>query len=165
MEPHLSVCDPSTVSRIVSIDFPTLAETEGVRAELRRLSDEGLVAPEDVAIVVKGADGRIEVRQARQLSVGEGLVGGGTFGLLVGLALALPVGGALLGVAAGGAVGARDTGLPDERVAKLGERLDAGHAALVTLVPDGQVGVLEELARRYGGEAVVAAVPAPAPAL
>ena len=80
--------------------------------------------PEDAAIVVRSGTGRLELHQTHQLAAGEGIVAGGAVGLVAGLLLGGPVFGAFVGMSGGGAFGARDTGLDDDRLRELGESLD-----------------------------------------
>jgi uncharacterized membrane protein len=108
--------------------------------------------PKDAAVVVRGADGRIQLHQTHQTSIGEGAIVGGTAGLLAGLLVGLPVAGALAGLVGGGGFGARDTGIPDEQLRALGKSLDADQAVLCVLVePDGASALTAAL-EPFGGE-------------
>jgi len=102
-------------------------------------------------IVRREPNGRIELHQTRESSVGEGAVAGGTVGLLAGLLLGLPVGAAVAGVLAGGGLGARDTGVENSRLRELGERLEAGHALLCLLVQPAAVSEVSTLLEPFGG--------------
>jgi uncharacterized membrane protein len=64
--------------------------------------------------------------------------------------LGLPIGGALLGLAGGAALGLRDTGIPDSRMRKLGQELQTGQALLCILVDEDALAVLREALGRYG---------------
>jgi uncharacterized membrane protein len=50
----------------------------------------------------------------------------------------------------GGVWGARDTGVPDERLQELGRSLTPGRALLCVLVDSGDAGVVREALRPYG---------------
>ena len=128
---------------------------------MRALGGEDGVSVEDAAVVVRMADGRLELHQTKELAAGEGAVAGGSVGLVAGLLLGGPVGGALVGIVAGGGWGLRDTGIPDDRLRQLGEKLEPGHAVLCVLVADGLPRVREGLAPY--GEAVEAELSPPAP--
>jgi uncharacterized membrane protein len=141
--------------RFVAAAYGSLAEAD---AALRAAEEVDL---HDAAIVVRDANGRIDLRQMRETSIGEGAVAGGTVGLLAGLFLGLPVGAALAGLLAGGGFGARDTGIANDRLRKLGEGLQPGHAVVCVLVDEEKLpGVVERLVA-HGGEAVDTAVPPP----
>ncbi|HEY2319109.1 MAG TPA: DUF1269 domain-containing protein [Solirubrobacteraceae bacterium] len=136
---------PASTS-FVAVGFQSAADAEAALPEVREIQ----VPIRDAAVVVRTEAGRIELQQTRELAVGEGLVGGGTVGLIAGLLLGLPVGGALLGLAGGALAGLRDRGIPDSRLRALGADLQPGHAVLCVLVdPDGLVPAREALSR-YG---------------
>jgi uncharacterized membrane protein len=130
----------------VAVAFDTTAEAE---QGLRTVEALDGVSVRDAAVVVRTEAGRIELHQAREISAGEGAVTAGSVGLVAGLLLGIPVGGALLGIVGGGGWGLRDTGIPDDRLRALGETLEPGHAVLCVLVGDGLPRVREALSR-YG---------------
>src|SRR3977135_1584701 len=119
---------------------------------LRDLADEGALALEDVAVVVKHKDGRVELQQQESLSAGDGLISGGTIGLLIGLAFCLPVAGSLIGMLGGGALSLNDSGISDSRMRRFGEELPSGHCALFALVEDADWAVLRERLQPSDGE-------------
>jgi uncharacterized membrane protein len=103
---------------------------------LSDLADDHVLALKDAAVVARRGDadgGAVEVHQARGLATGEGIVGGGTIGLLVGLAVGLPVAAALTGMAGGAGIAAIDTGIDDGELHRLGEQLPGGGAAVAAL--------------------------------
>ena len=152
---------PEAAPTFLAVAFDTAAEAaEGLKA-VRALGGEDGVSVEDAAVVVRMADGRLELHQTKELAAGEGAVAGGSVGLVAGLLLGGPVGGALVGIVAGGGWGLRDTGIPDDRLRQLGEKLEPGHAVLCVLVADGLPRVRESLAPY--GEAVEAELSPPAP--
>ncbi len=117
----------------------------------------------DAAVVVKQPGGHLDLYQTRGTSIGEGAVAGGTVGLLAGLLFGLPVAAGLIGLAAGGGWGSRDTGIPDDRLRQLGRELEPQHAVLCVLVEPATLPLLEERLAPYGGDAVDVAVTPPAP--
>jgi uncharacterized membrane protein len=120
--------------RFLAVAFDTAAAAEAALPTVRALDHEQDVCVRDVAVVICTEGGRVELQQTRELAAGEAIVGGGTAGLVAGLLLGLPVGGALLGLAGGTLFGLRDTGLPDDRLRELGKDLQPGHAMLCVLV-------------------------------
>jgi uncharacterized membrane protein len=124
--------------------------------------------------VIKRVDGRVELQQTHGLAAGEGMVSGGAIGLLLGLALAVPVAGALVGLAGGAGLAALDRGISDEHMRKLGETIARGHAVLFALVENVDWDKLGDGLAVGGGELVVSEVddevlallgaPPPAPA-
>ncbi|HTR32269.1 MAG TPA: DUF1269 domain-containing protein [Gaiellaceae bacterium] len=129
-------------------------------------ADEALAAaetlkPADAVLVRRTPDGRIDLHQTRQKSVGEGAITGGTVGLLAGLLFGVPVGVSLAGLLGGGIFGARDTGIKDARLRELGERLEVGEAMVCVLVADDARAATCEALGAYGAVETVEAAPAP----
>lgn len=135
-------------STLIAAAYPDADRADEALERIRHLD-----AVKDAAVVLRGADGGVELRQARQPAVGEALVAGGTIGFLVGLALGGPIGGAVAGLAGGAAAGARDRGIPDERMRRFGRELRPGCAAVFALVED--VGRVQALLEPYEGELAV----------
>ena len=94
--------------------------------------------------------GHIELHQTKELSAGDGAVAAGTVGLVAGLLLGIPVGGALVGLIGGGGWGMRDTGIPDDRLRDLGRDLEPEHAVLCLLVDDAGLAHARESLAPYG---------------
>jgi uncharacterized membrane protein len=120
--------------RLVVILFEDAEHATGALAALADLADDRVLTLADAAVVVRrraddGGAGAVEVRQAKELAAGEGVVGGGAVGLLVGLATGLPVAAALVGMAGGAGIAALDTGIPNDELRRVGESLGAGGAA------------------------------------
>jgi uncharacterized membrane protein len=61
-----------------------------------------------------------------------------------------PVGGALLGMLGGGIWGARDTGVPDDRLRELGESLAPGRALLCVLLKVDDAAAARDALAPYG---------------
>jgi uncharacterized membrane protein len=145
------------------------AQFVAVAYESHERANQGLTAVEelrgvvDAVVVVKQPGGHIDLHQTRGTSAGEGAVAGGTVGLLAGLLLGVPVGAALAGILAGGAFGLRDTGIPDERLRKLGQDLTPEQAVLCVLVEPAELPQLRGALGPYGGEVVEAGVSSVAP--
>jgi uncharacterized membrane protein len=152
---------PESAPTFLAVAFDTVAGAEEGLKAVRVLAGEDGVSVEDAAVVVRTAGRRLELHQTKELAAGEGAVAGGSVGLVAGLLLGGPVGGALVGIVAGGGWGLRDTGIPDDRLRQLGEKLEPGHAVLCVLVADGLPRIREGLAPY--GEAVEAELSPPAP--
>jgi uncharacterized membrane protein len=141
--------------RFVAVVYEDLPQAE------RALAAVEPVDPVDAAIVVRDHQGRIQLRQTRDRSIGESSVAGGTVGLLAGLLFGIPVGAALLGLLAGGGLGLHDRGIKDDRLRELGQTLHSDQAVLCVLVsPDAFADVQDRIAP-YGGEAIDTGVELP----
>jgi uncharacterized membrane protein len=148
------VADPA---RLVVVSCVSRAEAERALDALR----ERAVKLLDAAVVTRLESGRVELHQTHQVAAGEGVVAGGTVGFVAGMLLGGPIGGALLGMLGGGIWGARDTGVPDERLRELGESLAPGGALLCALVQADAADAAREALAPYGevADAEAPAVP------
>jgi uncharacterized membrane protein len=117
-----------------AFDGPLRAQ-EALLAAMRLVGRKQLEL-EDAAIVTRVGQ-RIRITQTRDVSPGQGAVGGAWLGILAGLFLGPggPLVGGALGAAAGGLFGKlRDYGIDDDRMRAMGEELADGEAALFLLV-------------------------------
>jgi uncharacterized membrane protein len=147
--PHGPRRTPFTV-KFVAVAFDTAADAEAALPTVRALEHEHHLSVRDAAVVICTASGRIELQQTKEVAAGEAIVGGGTAGLVAGLLLGVPVGGALLGLAGGTLFGLRDTGIPDDRLRELGRDLQPGHAVLCVLVDPAGIDRTRAALSRYG---------------
>src|SRR5262245_17969882 len=98
-------------TRFAVVAYSDRAKAEEALKEVERLAHSKQVRLADAAIVVKAEDGRLELYQTHEVSVGQGTITGGVAGFLLGFVLGGPVGGAIVGMVGGGAYGAFDTGI------------------------------------------------------
>lgn len=151
-------------ARLLVVVYPDAATAQAALAVLATLSGERALTLDDAAVVVRtlnddGDAGPVKIDQTRELAPAEGVVGGGTIGLLLGLALGVPVVGTLAGMAAAGiGAAAVDIGIEDAQLRRLGRQLGAGHAALVALVDDCDWDRLGAELAPYGGTVLVSEV-------
>ncbi|MCF8133852.1 MAG: DUF1269 domain-containing protein [Synechococcus sp. Tobar2m-G35] len=136
------------MGQLIVLGFDKAEEAEDVRRELAALQQEHLIALEDAVVVVRGDEGKVELRQAVNLTAA-GAVSGGFWGTLVGLIFLNPLLGAAVGAGVGAASGAlTDLGINDGFLREVGDTLTAGSAALCLLVKEATVDrVVEELRR------------------
>ncbi|MGA9858022.1 MAG: DUF1269 domain-containing protein [Solirubrobacteraceae bacterium] len=140
----------SSPTSFLAVVFASSDGAHDAMADIGRWGSDQDVDLRDSAVVSRTPGGDIDLDQSREVSAGDGLVSVGTAGLVAGLLLGLPIGGALLGLAGGAALGLRDTGIPDSRMRKLGEELQPGQALLCVLVDEDALGQLREALGRYG---------------
>jgi uncharacterized membrane protein len=122
------------VSDLVVISFPSEDLAFQLRAELVKLQKEYLIEMEDVVIVTKDADGKVKLHQPVSLTA-MGAVGGGFWGMLVGMLFLNP----LLGMAVGAGAGAlsgklSDIGINDQFMKDLAASFQPGTSAVFVLV-------------------------------
>jgi uncharacterized membrane protein len=122
------------MSDLIIVAFPDEATAFEARAELVKLQKEYLIEMEDVVIITRSEDGKVQLHQAVNL-VGAGAIGGSFWGGLMGLLFLNP----LLGVAVGAGAGAMsgwltDVGIKDDFLKDVGASLDRGGAAVAVLI-------------------------------
>ncbi|MEN9217331.1 MAG: DUF1269 domain-containing protein [Gloeomargarita sp. HHBFW_bins_162] len=140
------------MSELIAIAYDDMYKAEEVRLALIKLQKEHLIELEDAAVVVKDKEGKVQLKQAVNLT-GMGAVSGGFWGMLIGTLFFMPLAGLAIGAATGAISGAlTDIGVDDDFMRELGETMCPGTSALFILVrkftPDK---VLEEIAP-YGGK-------------
>lgn len=138
------------MSNLIVISFPTEELAFEMRAKLAKLQKEYLIDMEDVVIVTKDDAGRVKLHQPVSLTA-LGAVGGGFWGMLVGMLFLNP----LLGMAVGAGAGAlsgklSDIGIDDTFMKDLGDSFQPGTSAIFVLVrkatPDKVLEALGEFA-------------------
>lgn len=140
----------------VASAHPGRDEAETALRALEDLAAEGSLRLADAAVVVKTDAGHVELHQRRDISPGEGAVGGGVAGVLAGLVLGFPLALPAAGAALGAGLGAFDRGIDDGRMRRLGAELEPGQAALCALVDDAEWAVVRQRMSPLVGELLVA---------
>ncbi len=121
-------------------------------AALKQARDEKRLAFEDAAVLRKGDDGKLDVKETNDAGALRGAAIGGVIGGVVGLVLG-PL--AVATAAAGAAFGAlvdklHDAGIDDAKLKNLGEGLQAGTGAVVVLTVPEQAPVAAKILQEAG---------------
>ena len=133
-------------SQIVALAFEGEHLAEGMLKTIQSMQERGLLKVEDAVIASKGVSTHIEIKQTHS-EKGKFALRGSGVGLLAGLLL----GGPIVGLAAGAAIGAiggsmKDYGIEDKFIEQISKGLHANSSALFLMVSDVQgEKVLEEL--------------------
>lgn len=136
---------------LIVVTYDGELKAEEVRLDFLKMQKSYLVSLEDAVVVVKTANGKVKLHQMYHLTA-SGAVGGGFWGMLVGLIFLNPLLGLVVGAGAGAVAGAlSDVGINDDFMKQLGKNLQPGTSALFVLVhSDLTDKVLDEL-RGTGG--------------
>ena len=122
------------MSNLVVIGFDDETTAFAMRAELAKMQKEYLIEMEDVVVVTKDENDKVQLHQAMNLTAA-GAVGGSFWGLLIGMIFLNPLVGAAVGAGAGAISGKlSDIGVDDKFMKDLGESFKPGTSALFVLV-------------------------------
>jgi len=134
------------MSQLLVITFED-RETAGQAAErLKGINKAHAVSIKDMAVVEKDADEKVHVHHGLDTATAGGAIGGGVLGLLLGLVF-FPIGGLLIGAAAGALIGRSLHHNVDKKLIEdVTNDLTANSSALFVLgdgTPSAVVGALE----------------------
>ena len=122
------------MSNLIVISFPEEQLAFEMRAALAKLQKEYLIEMEDVVVVTKDDSGKVKLHQATNLTA-MGAVGGGFWGMLIGMIFLNPLLGAAVGAGAGALSGRfTDLGIDDKFMKDLSESFKPGCSAIFILV-------------------------------
>jgi uncharacterized membrane protein len=139
-------------STLVAIAYPDVNTAVTVRDKLIDMQRQNLVTLEDAAVAEKMPDGKIKLRQVKNMT-GRGAAWGAIWGGLIGLVFLGPFLGAAVGAAAGAAGGAvTDAGVDDRFMRELSLKLQPGGAALFLLIVRSTPDKVVPQVAQYGGE-------------
>jgi uncharacterized membrane protein len=122
------------MSDLVAVLFEDETTAFEMRTELAKMQKEYLIEMEDAVVVTKDEDGKAKLHQAVNLTTA-GAVGGGFWGMLIGMILLNPLVGMAIGAGAGAISGAMtDIGIDDKMMKELAENFRPGSSALFVLI-------------------------------
>jgi uncharacterized membrane protein len=142
------------MSELIVIGYNDQFKAEETRLKFLKMQREHLVDLEDAVVAIKQPNSKVKLNQIHDLTTA-GAIGGGFWGMLVGLIFLNPLFGAAGGAAAGAISGALlDVGINDDFMKELADTLQPGSSALFVLVRKSTADkVLEEL-RGTGGKII-----------
>lgn len=122
------------MSDLVAVLFEDETTAFEMRTELAKMQKEYLIEMEDAVVVTKDEDGKAKLHQAVNLTTA-GAVGGGFWGMLIGMIFLNPLVGLAVGAGAGAISGAlADIGIDDKMMKELAENFRPGSSALFVLI-------------------------------
>ena len=118
--------------KLIAVTYDTEFKAEEVRLQFLKMQKSYLVSLEDAVVVEKKQN--VKLHQMYNLTA-SGAVGGGFWGVLIGLIFMNPLLGLVVGAGAGAVAGAlSDVGINDDFMKQLAEKLTPGTSALFVLV-------------------------------
>lgn len=122
------------MSTLVAVVFNDETTAFEMRTALMKMQKEHLIELEDSVVVTRNQKGKTKLDQAVSLT-SAGAVGGGFWGLLIGLIFLNPLLGAAIGATAGALSGKfSDIGLDDRMMKDLAQSFTPGTSALFVLI-------------------------------
>jgi uncharacterized membrane protein len=122
------------VSELIVFAFDDDNTAYDMRAALAKMQKNYLIEMEDIVVVHKDDKGKVKLDQAVNLTA-QGAVGGGFWGLLIGMLFLNPFFGAAVGAGAGAlSASLTDIGINDNFMKELGDSLQPGTSALFVLL-------------------------------
>ncbi|MEU9759065.1 DUF1269 domain-containing protein [Streptomyces sp. NPDC047985] len=142
------------MSNLFAIAYPDVATAQTVRDELIGLQKQKLIDLEDIVVVERREDGKVKLHQAVS-NTGMGAASGVLWGGVIGLLFFMPFLGAAVGGATGAAVGAStDTGVDDNFMRQVGQKMTPGGAAVFALVRSATQDKVIPAVAQFGGELI-----------
>jgi uncharacterized membrane protein len=122
------------MSDLIVVSFPNEELAFELRAELAKLQKAYLIDLEDIVVTTKDDKGKVKLHQAVNLTAA-GAVGGGFWGMLIGMIFLNPLLGAAVGAGAGALSGRlTDIGIDDKFMKELAENFKPGCSAVFILI-------------------------------
>lgn len=125
------------MANVVVITFDNADEAGKVREALKQGEHAGRLKLDDSAVVVRDENGKFHVHNEMDRGVKVGALGGGLLGLFLSVVFA-PIGGMLIGAAAGALVGASaDLGISKQFIKDVEAKMEPNTSALFVIVQEG----------------------------
>src|SRR5262245_34885464 len=122
------------MSTLVAVVFNDEATAFDMRAKLAKMQKDYLIELEDAVVVTRDQNGKTKLDQAVNLTTA-GALGGGFWGLLIGMIFLNPLLGAMIGAGAGALSGKlSDIGLNDKMLKDIGASFKPGTSGLFVLI-------------------------------
>jgi uncharacterized membrane protein len=143
------------MSTLVAVVFEDEHTAFEMRAALVKMQKDYLIEIEDAVVVTRDQKGKTKLDQAVNLT-SAGAVGGGFWGMLIGLIFLNPLLGAVVGAGAGALSGKlNDIGLNDKMMKDIGQQFKPGTSGLFVLVRRATVDKVLEGLKQFAGKGKV----------
>ena len=143
------------MSTMVAVIFDDESTAFEVRGALVKMQNQFLLDMDDAVVVTRDLKGKTKLHQPVSLTA-TGAVGGGFWGMLVGLLFLNPLLGAAIGAGAGALAGKfREIGLDDRMMGEIRAALHPGSSALFVLVRNVTVDKVLDGLKQFAGRGKV----------
>jgi uncharacterized membrane protein len=140
------------MSHILVITFDDEKQAVSVLESLKNLEHKSLLSIKDAAVIVKDADGKVQIKNMVETGVKWGALGGSALGLLIG-GLLFPVAGVLIGAAAGALIGKTfETGVDKKFIQEVRDSLTPSSSAILFIIGSENVDALIAVLEPYSGK-------------
>jgi uncharacterized membrane protein len=134
--------------KIIGIKVESRDRGEFVLQALRDAIDAKRVALEDMALVTKDQEGKLQIEQTKDVTTGKGAKRGTLVGALVGLAAPPLLGAAVVGAGLGALWGKfRDRGIDDDLMQSIGGMIREGEAVVFAMGDDASIEAIQNRVR------------------
>jgi uncharacterized membrane protein len=129
--------------------------------ELKNAQKQKLIDIQDAAVIRRDEKNKLHIKETADPGGGKGAAAGGAIGAIVGLIGGPP--GVVVGASVGALVGGVtakvvDSGIPDDRLEKIGEGLQPGTSAIVAIIEHRWVGDVEKQLADAGADVLTEAL-------
>jgi uncharacterized membrane protein len=141
--------------KVIGIKADSRDHGEFVLDALQTAVEENRVALDDLALVTRGADGKVEIHQTKDVTPKRGAAKGTLVGALIGLAAPPLLGAAAVGAGVGAVWGKfRDRGVDDDLMKRVGEMIADGEAVVFALGDGASIDAIAARVRERTGGAM-----------
>ena len=146
-------------SEIVVLGFEDQFAAEDMLGILGKLQEEGLIELEDAVVASRRSGAEVQIKQTHS-ETGKFALRGTGIGLLAGLLL----GGPILGLAGGAAIGAiagsmKDQGIDDKFIREVSEWVQPGTSALFLMVKEAKADKVHEQLKPFKAKVLTTTLP------
>jgi len=140
------------MANLLVITFDNMDEAGKLLGSIKELQKEAQIQINDAAVIVKDKEGKVKVKNQADSGMKAGAIGGGILGLIIGT-IFFPIGGMLLGAAAGAMIGKMaHLGVDNDFVKEVTAELTPGTSALFLMASKGNPGPIRAVLEKYHGK-------------
>ena len=140
------------MANLLVITFDNMEDAGNLLENIKDLQKDAQIQINDAAVVIKDEEGKVKVKNMADTGVKVGAVGGGILGLII-ASVFFPIGGMLLGAAAGALIGKMaHLGVDKDFVKEITDQLTPGTSALFVMGSKANQGAVRSVLEKYKGK-------------